>query len=188
MPTALFASFGAGEDQRTFQIRVEPGAMDLRTLADLEDIADAVAAGALAPDAGGLRVDAAMAAPGPYAPWLTTISFAVTSAAAARFFGGGAPEVAAAAGVGLVIGLLSLLAGRLTALGRVFEAVGAFAAALLSCLAARAFAPVSVYITIVAGIIVLVPGFTLTVAMTELAARYPRPGCAWPAPSWRPSG
>ena len=171
MPTALFASFGAGEDQRTFQIRVEPGAMDLRTLADLEDIADAVAAGALAPDAGGLRVDAAMAAPDPYAPWLTTISFAVTSAAAARFFGGGAPEVAAAAGVGLVIGLLSLLAGRLTALGRVFEAVGAFAAALLSCLAARAFAPVSVYITIVAGIIVLVPGFTLTVAMTELATR-----------------
>ena len=46
MPTALFASFGAGEDQRTFQIRVEPGAMDLRTLADLEDIADAVADGA----------------------------------------------------------------------------------------------------------------------------------------------
>ena len=32
MPTALFASFGEGGEQRTFQIRVEPGAMDLRTL------------------------------------------------------------------------------------------------------------------------------------------------------------
>ncbi|MET0551802.1 MAG: threonine/serine exporter family protein [Vicinamibacteria bacterium] len=171
MPTALFASFGAGEDQRTFQIRVEPGAMDLRTLADLEDIADAVAGGSLAPDEGGRRVDAAMAAPGPYAPWLTTACFAVTSAAAARFFGGGAHEIVAAGAVGLVIGLLSLLAGKLTALGRVFEAVGAFAAALVSCFAAQAFAPVSVYIAIVAGIIVLVPGFTLTVAMTELATR-----------------
>jgi uncharacterized membrane protein YjjP (DUF1212 family) len=171
MPTALFASFGAGEDQRTFQIRIEPGAMDLRTLADLEDIADAVAAGGLAPDEGGRRVDAAMAAPAPYPPWLTTACFAITSAAAARFFGGGAPEVAAAGGVGLVIGLLSLLAARVTPLGRVFEAVGAFAAALVSCLAARAFAPVSVYITIVAGIIALVPGFTLTVAMTEIATR-----------------
>jgi uncharacterized membrane protein YjjP (DUF1212 family) len=171
MPTALFASFGAGEDQRTFQIRVEPGAMDLRTLADLEDIADAVAGGTLAPDDGGRRVDAAMAAPGPYAPWLTTACFAVTSAAAARFFGGGAHEIVAAGVVGLVNGLLSLLAGRLTALGRVFEAVGAFAAAVVSCFAAQAFAPVSVYIAIVAGIIVLVPGFTLTVAMTELATR-----------------
>lgn len=171
MPTALFASFGAGEDQRTFQIRVEPGAMDLRTLADLEDVADAVASGALPPDEGGRRVDAAMAAPGPYGPLLTTACFAVTSAAAARFFGGGLHEIAAAGGVGLVIGLLSLLAGRLTALGRVFEAVGAFAAALVSCFAAQAAAPVSVYIAIVAGIIVLVPGFTLTVAMTELATR-----------------
>jgi uncharacterized membrane protein YjjP (DUF1212 family) len=171
MPTALFASFGPGEDQRTFQIRIEPGAMDLRTLADLEDIADAVADGTLAPDEGGRRVDAAMAAPGPYPPWLTTLCFAITSAGAARFLGGGTHEVVAAGGVGLVVGLLSLLAGRVTALGRVFEAVGAFAAALVSCLAARSFAPVSVYITIVAGIIVLVPGFTLTVAMTELATR-----------------
>jgi uncharacterized membrane protein YjjP (DUF1212 family) len=171
MPTALFASFGAGEDQRTFQIRVEPGAIDLRTLADLEDIADAVAAGTLAPEEGGRRVDAAMAAPAPYPPWLTTVSFAITSGAAARFFGGGLPEIVSAAGVGLVIGLLSLLVPRLAALGRVFEAVGAFAAAVLSCLAARAFPPVSVYIAIVAGIIALVPGFTLTVAMTELATR-----------------
>lgn len=171
MPTALFASFGAGEEQRTFQIRVEPGAMNLRTLADLEDIADAVADGSLAPDEGGRRVDQAMAAPGPYPEWLTTICFAITSAAAARFFGGGLHEIAAAGGVGLVIGLLSLVAARVTALGRVFEAVGAFAAALVSCLAARAMAPVSVYIAIVAGIIVLVPGFTLTVAMTELATR-----------------
>jgi uncharacterized membrane protein YjjP (DUF1212 family) len=171
MPTALFASFGVGEDQRTFQIRIEPGAMDLRTLADLEDIGDAVAGGTLAPDEGGRRVDAALAAPGPYPAWLTTLCFAITSASAARFFGGGAHEIAVAGGVGLVIGLLSLLAGRVTALGRVFEAVGAFTAALVACLAARAFAPVSVSITIVAGIIVLVPGFTLTVAMTELATR-----------------
>lgn len=171
MPTALFASFGTGEDQRTFQIRVEPGSMDLRTLADLEDVGDAVAAGTLSPDEGGRRVDAAMAAPAPYPAWLTTACYAITSAGAARFFGGGAREVAAAGGVGLVVGLLSLLAGRVKPLGRVFEAVAAFAAALASCLAARALAPVSVYITIVAGIIVLVPGFTLTVAMTELATR-----------------
>lgn len=171
MPTALFASFGLQSDQRTFQIRVEPGAMDLRTLVALEAVSDAVADGAIDPPEGTRRIDAAIAAPAPYPAWLVTLSFAVTSAAAARFFGGGLREIVASAGVGLVVGLLALLAQRVAALGRVFEAVAAMTAALLACLAARHAGPLSVYIPTVAGIIVLVPGFTLTVAMTELATR-----------------
>jgi uncharacterized membrane protein YjjP (DUF1212 family) len=171
MPTALFASFGREEDQRTFQIRVEPGAMDLRTLAALEALADRVASGALAPGEGVVRIGAALEAPPLYPDWLATLCFAVTSAAAARFFGGGAREIAASAAVGLVIGLLAILAGRVPSLGRVFEAVAAMTSAVLACVAARYFGPVSVYIPTVAGIIVLVPGFTLTVAMTELATR-----------------
>jgi len=171
MPTGLFASFGAGEDQRGFQIRVEPGAMDLRTLVALEQVADAVAEGTIDPAEGSRRVDAAMEAPAPYPAWLTTLCFAVTSGAAARFFGGGLREIAVSSGVGLVIGLLALAASRVAALGRVFEAVAALTSALLACVAARYIGPVSVYIPTVAGIIVLVPGFTLTVAITELATR-----------------
>jgi uncharacterized membrane protein YjjP (DUF1212 family) len=171
MPTALFASFGREEDQRTYQIRVEPGAMDLRTLAALEAVADAVASGSIGPGEGVVRVEAALDAPPLYPAWLSTLCFAVTSAAAARFFGGGLREIAASAGVGLVIGLLGLLAQRIAALGRVFEAVAALTSALLACLAARYGGPLSIYIPTVAGIIVLVPGFTLTVAITELATR-----------------
>lgn len=170
-PTALFVSFGSGEEQRTYQLRVEPGAMDLRTLVALEVVAEEVASGTVDPAEGARRVDAAMAAPAPYPAWLTTLCFALSSGAAARFFGGGAREIAVSAGVGLVIGLLSLLAGRVAALGRVFEAVAAITSAVLACVAARYWGPVSVYITTVAGIIVMVPGFTLTVAMTELATR-----------------
>ena len=171
MPTALFASFGLEHDQRTFQIRVEPGAMDLRTLAALEAVADAVADGLTDPAEGARRIDAAMAAPDPYPPWLTTLCFAVSSAAAARFFGGGAGEIAASALVGLVVGLLALLAQRVAPLGRVFEAAAAVTSALLATVAGRYFGPLSIYIPTLAGIIVLVPGFTLTVAVTELATR-----------------
>lgn len=171
MPTGLFASFGIGEEQRGFQIRIEPGAMDLRTLVALEQVAGAVADGSIDPAEGSKRVDAAMAAPAPYSAWLTTLCFAVTSGAAARFFGGGLREIAVSTAVGLVIGLLALLAGRVAALGRVFEAVAAMTSAVLACVAAHYWGPVSVYIPTVAGIIVLVPGFTLTVAMTELATR-----------------
>ena len=171
MPTALFASFGEEGEQRTFQIRVEPGAMDLRTLVALEQVADAVAEGVINPLEGTRRIEAALTAPAPYPAWLATLCFAITSAAAARFFGGGLREIAASAVVGFVIGLLALLAQRVAPLGRIFEAVAAMTSALLACVAARAAGPLSIYIPTVAGIIVLVPGFTLTVAMTELATR-----------------
>ena len=58
MPTALFASFGAECDQRTFQIRVDPGAMDLRTLSALEAVGDEVADGLIGPAEGARRIDA----------------------------------------------------------------------------------------------------------------------------------
>jgi uncharacterized membrane protein YjjP (DUF1212 family) len=171
MPTALFASFGLESEQRTFQVRVEPGAMDLRTLAALEAVAEAVAAGATGPSEGTRRIEAAMEAPAPYPAWLTTLCFAVSSTAAAIFFGGGLREIVASGGVGLVIGLLALLAQRFAPLGRVFEAVAAMTSAMLACFAARYAGPLSIYIPTLAGIIVLLPGFTLTVAMTELATR-----------------
>ena len=171
MPTGLFAAFGREDDQRTFQIRVDPGAMDLRTLVDLEAVANDVAEGRIGPAEGSRRIDAVLVAPPPYPAWLSTLCFAVSSAAAARFFGGGLREIAASAGVGLVVGVLALLARRWAALGRVFEAVAALTSALLASLAARYGGPLSIYIPTLAGIIVLVPGFTLTVAMTELATR-----------------
>ncbi|HET9314353.1 MAG TPA: threonine/serine exporter family protein, partial [Vicinamibacteria bacterium] len=143
----------------------------LRTLSALETVGDAVAEGGIDPAEGARRIDAALAAPAPYPAWLATLCFAVTSAAAARFFGGGVGEIAASAMVGLVVGLLSLLAERLAPLGRVFEAVAAVTSALLATLAGRYLGPLSIYIPTLAGIIVLVPGFTLTVAVTELATR-----------------
>jgi uncharacterized membrane protein YjjP (DUF1212 family) len=171
MPTALFASFGLESEQRTFQVRIEPGAMDLRSLVALEAVADAVADGTIDPGEGARRIDAALDAPSQYPAWLTTLCFAVSASTAARFLDGGLREILVAAGVGLVIGLLALLAQRVAPLGRVFEAVAAMTSALLACFAARYAGPVSIYVPTLAGIIVLLPGFTLTVAMTELATR-----------------
>jgi uncharacterized membrane protein YjjB (DUF3815 family) len=145
--------------------------MDLRTLVALEQVSDAVAEGGVDPLEGTRRIEAALTAPDPYPAWLTTLCYALTSATAARFLDGGLREIVASAGVGLVTGLLALLARRADPLARIFEAVAAMASALLACVAARYGGPLSLYIPTVAGIIVLVPGFALTVAMTELATR-----------------
>lgn len=170
-PTALFASFGSEEEQKTFQIRVDPGGVNLEKLALLDDVAAEVARGRLSPAFGAARVDAIVAKPPPYGPLLTTLSFALASGAASRFFGGGWREIVASSIIGLAIGLLALAAERFPPMARAFEPAAATLAALLATAASREAGPVSVYIATVAGLIVLIPGFPLTVAMTELATR-----------------
>jgi uncharacterized membrane protein YjjP (DUF1212 family) len=170
MPTALFASFGE-EDQRTFQIRVEPGGVNLEKLTLLEDVIHRLHRGELNLATGSARIDEIEAAPTPYGAALSTIAFALASGAASRFFGGGWREVAAATVIGLVIGLLALLAERVKGADRVFEPTAALAAAFLAAGAARWAGQLSAYTATMAGLIVLVPGFGLTVAMTELATR-----------------
>jgi uncharacterized membrane protein YjjB (DUF3815 family) len=95
----------------------------------------------------------------------------LTSAAAARFFGGGVREIAVAATIGLATGAIAALTGRVPGLGRVFEPLAAALAAFLAVIAAHVVGPLSGYTATVAGLIVLIPGFTLTVAMIEIATR-----------------
>jgi uncharacterized membrane protein YjjP (DUF1212 family) len=171
-PTAIFASFGDGDEQRTYHLRIEGESVDLGRLTRLDALRGAVAGGERTPGEGLLEVEAIIRSPPAYPTWLTTACFGFASAAAARFFGGGAREVAAAVAIGLVIGLLARLTVRAPALGRVFEPVAAFVATFLAGAAAAFAGPVSPYVATLAGLIVLIPGFPLTVAMTELAMRH----------------
>jgi uncharacterized membrane protein YjjP (DUF1212 family) len=171
-PTSIFASFGAQEDQRTFLIRVDPGGVDLGRLAMLDSVTIQVLHGGLSPAEGSVEIDKILASPERYSRVVTTLAFGLASAAASRFLGGGLREIVVSCGIGLVIGVLALASGKLSQLGRVFEPVAAFAASLLAASIGHWIGPFSVYNATLAGLIVLVPGFTLTVAMTELSTRH----------------
>ena len=172
-PTSIFASFGPQDDQRTFLMRVEPGEVNLGKLAHLDAVTTAVLHGEMSAAQGARRVTEIVAAPPPYGRLLTTIAYGVASAAAARFLGGGLMEIAVAGGIGLAIGLLALVTGPRPEVGRVFEPLAALLASMLATAAGVAFpGRLSVFVATLAGLIVLVPGLTLTIAMTELASRH----------------
>jgi uncharacterized membrane protein YjjP (DUF1212 family) len=177
-PTALFAAFGPEGHQRTHLLRVEPGSTDLSRLAALDGVATRVALGQESPERGSQELDAILAAPPRYGPALTVAAFALASAAASRFFGGGPREALASLVIGCAIGLLALLAGRVRALTRVFEASAATLAAFLATFAAVHFGPVAAFTAMLSGLIVLVPGFALTTAVIELAQRHLMAGTA----------
>lgn len=177
-PTSMFSAFGSGATQHVHLFRVEPASVDLGRLVDLEALVDELVAGAIDLDAALLRTEAITAAKPPFPVGVTLAAHAASSAAFAVFLGGSWHEIATASGLGLIVGVLAALAGRVTALGRVFELVAATVAAFAAVAAARVLAPMSVFTATLAGLIVLLPGFTLTIALTELATRHLAAGTA----------
>jgi uncharacterized membrane protein YjjB (DUF3815 family) len=91
------------------------------------------------------------------------------SASTARLLGGGLNEVAAVMLVGVVLGALAAHPAGLRT--RVFEPVAAFAASALAVVLAQVLSPLSVSITILSGLIVLLPGLMIVTAMREVATR-----------------
>jgi uncharacterized membrane protein YjjP (DUF1212 family) len=176
-PTALFAYLGRGQAQETILVRIEPGGVDLERLSSLEQLIDRLGSDALEPSQADAELDAVLSRPERYGRLVSTLAFAAASGSAALFFGGGLPEMLAAGIVGLVLGGLALLPARWPSVGRVYEPLAAMAAAFLTILfgvhpellGAHAVAGQAVLLP---ALIALLPGLTLTVAMTELASRH----------------
>ncbi|MBK9315895.1 MAG: threonine/serine exporter family protein [Acidobacteria bacterium] len=177
-PTSIFAAFGPQDDQHTFLLRVEPGEVNLSKLAELDKVAGEVLRGSLDPEEGSCQIEKILAEPLRYGRFLRAIAFGLASAAASRFLGGGLKEIAVSAFIGCAIAIMSILTERSQALGRVFEPLAAFAASALTAGLSFIVGPYAVSNAMLAGLIVLMPGLTLTIAMIELSTQHLSSGTA----------
>lgn len=170
-PTGLFASFNDAGRLETVLLRVESVDVDLEKMALLDELADGVIAGTVAPGKAVERIGEIVAAPPRYGKTLTAICYGLASATTARFVGGGWREVVVALAIGTTLGLWASLVGRRPRQARVFEPLAGALATVAAMAASAYMPPVSVYVTTLAGLIVLIPGLTVTVAVSELATR-----------------
>jgi uncharacterized membrane protein YjjP (DUF1212 family) len=177
-PTSIMASFGPIGRQRTHMLRVTPGEVNLGTLVALEQVSLEVAQGRMSPGDGTSAITRITSAPAPYGAGITTLAYGVVSGATTQFLGGGGREIAVAATLGLGLGLLAYLVRGRRRLGRVFEPVAAFLVSAGALGLAHVTGSLSVLIATLGGLIVLLPGLTLTVAMSELATRHLASGTA----------
>ena len=170
-PTAIFVCESTAAGTLTSLHRVEPGDVQLEKLTALDEILEKVADGTLAPGAALAAVEEVERAPARYRGWVKVAASILASGSAARFFGGSSGDVLAAGAVGLLIGLLDRLLADRPAPRRLFEALAAGSAAFTATLLAPWWGNSPSVVT-VAGLIVLLPGLAVTVAMTELATRH----------------
>jgi uncharacterized membrane protein YjjP (DUF1212 family) len=170
-PTAINAAFGPEERQRTHLLRVEPGEVNLGRLAALEKLAKEVTKGDTSPAEGSAEIDRILATRSPYGPVSTTLAFGLASGAACQFLGGGAREIAVGVVLGLGLGVFALFPVGSARLRTVFEPASAFLISAGAIVLAHLAGPFSVPVATLAGLIILLPGLTLTTAIGELATR-----------------
>jgi uncharacterized membrane protein YjjP (DUF1212 family) len=171
-PTSIFVAFGRGSGQRTFLTRVEPGGISLGKLADIDGNARGVVDGSLSPSEALARIEAIEQAPPPFSRLLETVASGVASGAACRLLGGGAGDIVVATGLGILVGLFGVAAGRVRLQQGLFELMASALVSAAALLAAVFGLGVSPAVSTLAGLIIVLPGFSLTIAMAELAARH----------------
>lgn len=171
-PTSIFVS--VGDNVRL--LRVEPQGAHLERLVLVDQVAVEVGAGRMTARAGRRELERIEGAPSRYGRVAPVLCTALVSAAATVFFGGIPTEIAAGAVLGLGVGLWGELALRGPG-ARVKELVAALGVAAGVTLLAR-ITPVSIPILTLSGVIVLLPGLSLTVALSEMASGHLASGTA----------
>lgn len=174
-PTGVILSFGGGvgrgELENTRVLRLPPGDVDLGRLSAADAIAEQVLQGQLDVRAGREAL-LALDRPSRRASEAWAVAcFGLTSASVAVLLRTGWAELIVAALIGWLIGLLAQASARRPRLAEAMEALAAFLAAFAAFAVAHYVTPLAVDAVVIAAIIVLLPGLTLTNAVSELSTQ-----------------
>lgn len=178
VPTGLTLGLGPLSAQRVRLLRVKPGSVNLARISALSKLIEDVVDGRLTVPAAHARLAEIEREPPVHGPLTLAAAFAVSSAASAVFFGAPPAQVAVSGAIGALVGLLEIQARRHARLARLFEVAAAALAAFLAGLATRLPFALERDLVTLAALIVLLPGYTLTVAMNELTAGHLSSGTA----------
>ena len=175
-PTGMILSFPDPERGPAYCItrvvRLEPGAINLGRLAAADAIAEDVIAGRRQIADGLLAMRLLDRSPPRYVLPLSIFSFGLASASVTGLLPRtGWADLLTAAVLGVLIGLITVYSETRPRWHDAHEALAAFVATLLASAVACFIAPLSLQGVIIAALIVLMPGLSLTTAVSELAGQ-----------------
>jgi len=172
LPTSIIASFGPTHEQFIRIARVDPGEVDLRKLTEVDALGHRFGDGELNAEEASAELSRIEASKSQYTQVWWMLGMAAASASSAVFFGGGVAEASVAGIAGVVIGLLGGVAAVSPRVARIMEPIAALLTTLLAAGVGHVFDDFVPLPAILGGLIALLPGFSLTVAMNELATRH----------------
>lgn len=173
VPTSITMTFIEEEDKpRTYVIRSNAGEVNVDKLSRTIDVAHAVIQGDMTTEEGAQELtEISNSAPLHNKFWMI-FCFMLVSISISRIFGGGIEEIITASVTGLVVGTFVNIGGlRSETVSNLMPALAAFLATMISFGFNFWLGLSSTYIPVVSGIMVLIPGMMLTIAMAELATQ-----------------
>ncbi len=173
VPTGLFVGVRtpAGEPSLTTMVRVTEWTNDLNVLSAIDEILEQVAERALTIPAARQKIREVLQQPPPWSRAMQLVASALASAGAAISFGGGWTDCLLAGCGGLLLRAIMLSLSQSPGVRVLENFIGGLVAALTAWIATLLWPGSSREVLILAIVIQLLPGLTLTTGLAELTYR-----------------
>lgn len=168
-PTLLISSIKDEHESKTYVRRVYPSDIDLRKLTDLDELGDQIIDGEIDIEQAYAKLKEVRNLEQAYPSLVEIIAYGLVGICASIFFNASMQELIAAGVVGLVVGFITVSVGKIKRLQNITEFLAAFVATILAVIASSYLENYNFNLVILPSLIVLIPGLTLTIAITELA-------------------
>lgn len=168
-PTAIIASIGDGDAQRTYMVKTKVGQINLGTLQRINGVINDL-------DNNVINIDTAMETirhikdqESKYPGWLVILAFGIVGAGFSTLFSGGWLDVISAFCLGTVTGIFARTGEKYFHLSHVVVPFSAMVVGILAIMIHHYSSGINYVLVALSGLIVLIPGLGITIAMRELS-------------------
>ena len=179
-PTALTFILSDNEDDQQYNhlVRVTPGEIDLGSLARIDELVDELVNGERTLDEALERLTEVDCKPPPYGVILPFFAFGASSGAFAMLMQTSWHDVFWSTILGFIVFLFVIWAERSRRMTEMLEPLAALTTSLLASFISLFDPSINIPMVILSSIIAFIPGLSLTVGLSELAARHLMSGTA----------
>lgn len=168
-PTAIIASIGEGDAQRTYMIKTKVSDINLGTLQRINGVINDL-------DNNVINIDTALETirhikdhESDYPGWLLVLAYGIVGVGFSTLFAGGWLDVLSALGLGIVTGIIARTGEKYFHLSHVVVPFSAMVVGILAILIHHYTSGINYVLVALSGLIVLIPGLGITIAMRELS-------------------
>jgi len=173
LPTSISITILSPDGEpRTFLIRVSPGEINIERLRKTSHIAHQVINGEIDTHQGADQLKQIASSAPDYPNWIIVLAFCVVSTCISRIFSGGVNEMMVSSVIGFIVGLIAIAARSRPMIDHLLPAICAFIATFIALSMNEWFGlSISTSVVVISGLIILLPGLSLTIALAELATQ-----------------
>ncbi|TDR17525.1 threonine/serine ThrE exporter family protein [Marinicella litoralis] len=170
MPTAVLASIGEDEySQRSYMIKTDPNDINLATLHTINEVINELESDVIDLDTALKAIKDITSKPAEYPDWLFALCFGLVAGGFTTLFSGSWNDVLAASFLGLLTGLITIYSKPYKYLSQLLTPLAAMIVGFSAITISHYWQTIDHFLVSLAGLIILVPGLGITIAMRELS-------------------